>query len=82
MAAPTPPVVVAEIVRSGFVEGHHYGSWVVLDRDGSVLASAGDVEDPMLPRSCNKPVQALGMLEVGLPSVRRAARAVLRLPLR
>ena len=26
------PVVVAEIVRSGFVEGHHYGSWVALDR--------------------------------------------------
>ena len=67
MAVPTSPVVVAEIVRSGFVEGHHYGSWVVLDRDRSVLASAGDVESPMLPRSCNKPVQALGMLEVGLP---------------
>jgi len=66
MAAPTPPVVVAEIVRSGFVEGHHYGSWVALHSDGSVLASAGDVDEPMLPRSCNKPVQALGMLEVGL----------------
>ena len=24
------PVVVAEIVRSGFVEGHHYGSVVAL----------------------------------------------------
>ncbi len=60
------PVVIAEIVRSGFVEGHHYGSWVVLDRDGSVLAAAGDVERPMLPRSCNKPLQALGMLEAGL----------------
>ena len=60
------PVVIAEIVRSGFVEGHHYGSWVVLDRDGSVLAAAGDVESPMLPRSCNKPIQALGMLEAGL----------------
>ena len=59
-------VVIAEIVRSGFVEGHHYGSWVVLDRDGSVLAAAGDVDSPMLPRSCNKPVQALGMLEAGL----------------
>src|SRR3954452_7686402 len=71
MAAPTTqstarPVVVAEIVRSGFVEGHHYGSWVVLDRDGAVLAAAGDVDSPMLPRSCNKPVQALGMLEAGL----------------
>ena len=28
------PVVVAEIVRSGFVEGHHYGSVVALDADG------------------------------------------------
>lgn len=60
------PVVVAEIVRSGFVEGHHYGSWVALDADGSVRASAGVVDAPMLPRSCNKPVQALGMLEAGL----------------
>jgi len=25
--------VVAEIVRSGFVEGHHYGSWVVLSSE-------------------------------------------------
>ena len=60
------PVVVAEIVRSGFVEGHHYGSWVVLAADGSVMASAGEVEAPILPRSSNKPVQALGMLEAGL----------------
>ena len=60
------PVVVAEIVRSGFVEGHHYGSWVALDADGSVRGSAGDVEGPILPRSCNKPLQALAMLEAGL----------------
>jgi L-asparaginase II len=60
------PVVIAEIVRSGFVEGHHYGSWVALDADGTVQASAGDVDGPMLPRSCNKPIQALGMLEAGL----------------
>jgi L-asparaginase II len=60
------PIVVAEIVRSGFVEGHHYGSWVALEADGSVRASAGDVAEPMLPRSCNKPIQALGMLEAGL----------------
>ncbi len=69
--APVPapasaPVVVAEIVRSGFTEGHHRGSWVVLDAAGEVVASAGDVTGPMLPRSCNKPVQALGMLEAGL----------------
>ena len=40
------PVVVAEIVRSGFVEGHHYGSWVALDADGSVRGSAGDEQGP------------------------------------
>src|SRR6476660_7667243 len=60
------PVVVAEIVRSGFVEGHHYGSVVALDADGRVAWSVGDVESPMLPRSCNKPVQAGGMLRSGL----------------
>ncbi len=60
------PVVIAEIVRSGIVEGHHHGSWVALAADGSVLASAGDVTGPMLPRSSNKPLQALGMVEAGL----------------
>jgi L-asparaginase II len=60
------PVVVAEIVRSGFVEGHHYGSVVALAADGSVDWSVGDVTDPILPRSCNKPLQAVGMLRAGL----------------
>ncbi len=60
------PVAVAEIVRSGFVEGHHYGSVVVLDPDGSVAWSIGDVDSPILPRSCNKPMQAVGMLAEGL----------------
>lgn len=60
------PVVVAEIVRSGFLEGHHYGSVVALDQDGSVAYAVGDVTSPVLPRSCNKPVQAVGMLRAGL----------------
>jgi L-asparaginase II len=62
MAAP----VVAEIVRSGFVEGHHYGSLVVLAADGCVDWSVGDARSPILPRSCNKPLQATAMLEAGL----------------
>ena len=33
--------VVAEIVRSGFVEGHHYGSVVALAPDGTVDWSVG-----------------------------------------
>lgn len=58
--------VVAEIVRSGFVEGHHYGSVVALAADGSVDWSVGEVGRPVLPRSSNKPVQALAMVELGL----------------
>ena len=61
-----PAPVVAEIVRSGFVEGHHYGSVVALAADGSVDWAVGDVAAPVLPRSCNKPVQAVGMLRAGL----------------
>ncbi|MDX6360863.1 MAG: hypothetical protein QOH37_3917, partial [Nocardioidaceae bacterium] len=59
-------VVLAEIVRSGFVEGHHYGSVVALAADGSTAYAAGDVTSPVLPRSCNKPLQAVGMLRAGL----------------
>ncbi|GAA4708449.1 asparaginase [Nocardioides conyzicola] len=60
------PAVVAELVRSGFVEGHHYGSVVALGRDGSVAWSVGSVDTPILPRSSNKPLQALGMVRAGL----------------
>jgi L-asparaginase II len=58
--------VVAEIVRSGFVEGRHYGSLVALRSDGSVDWAVGPVDEPVLPRSCNKPLQALAMVELGL----------------
>ena len=61
-----PAPVVAEIVRSGFVEGHHYGSVVALEADGTRAWSVGDVDGQILPRSCNKPLQAVGMLRAGL----------------
>lgn len=57
---------MAEIVRSGFIEGHHYGSVLALAADGSVDWSVGDVAAPVLPRSSNKPLQALAMVELGL----------------
>jgi L-asparaginase II len=59
-------VPVAEIVRNGFVEGHHYGSVVALAADGTVAWSVGEADVPILPRSCNKPLQALGMVRLGL----------------
>ncbi|WP_166134254.1 asparaginase [Nocardioides ochotonae] len=58
--------VVAEVVRSGFVEGRHHGSVVALDAAGRVDWSLGDVASPILPRSCNKPLQALAMVRAGL----------------
>lgn len=63
----TEPVILADVVRSGFVEGHHRGSVVVTNPDGTVEWSVGIVDEPMFPRSSNKPMQSLGMLRNGLP---------------
>ena len=57
---------MAEIVRSGFVEGHHRGSVVALDAGGRVLLERGVVSSPVFARSCNKPLQAMAMVECGL----------------
>ncbi|MFD8736750.1 asparaginase [Streptomyces sp. NPDC059618] len=67
-AAPAPAAlpVLAEVVRSGFVEGHHRGSLVVLAADGSVELALGSVTSPVFPRSSNKPMQAAGILRAGL----------------
>lgn len=59
--------VLAEIVRSGFVEGHHRGDIVRVDPGGNVVWSVGDPDTVIFPRSSNKPLQALGMLRAGLP---------------
>ncbi|MFB7636572.1 asparaginase [Streptomyces sp. NPDC056149] len=63
-AGPSP--VLAEVVRSGFVEGRHRGSLVVLAADGSVERALGDVDAPVFPRSTNKPMQAAAILRAGL----------------
>lgn len=53
------------MIRSGFRESIHRGSVVLLDAAGDVLLAAGDVSSPVLPRSSNKPVQAVAMLRSG-----------------
>ncbi|MEO3978434.1 asparaginase [Streptomyces sp. CAU 1734] len=60
------PPVLAEVVRSGFVEGHHRGSLVLLAADGSVEYALGDPAAPVFPRSSNKPFQAAAVLRAGL----------------
>jgi L-asparaginase II len=57
---------VVEVVRSGFVEARHRASVVALAADGTVDWAAGDADSPIYPRSCNKPMQAVGMLRCGL----------------
>lgn len=64
--SPTVPPVLAEVIRSGFVEGRHRGSLVVLDAAGGVQLSLGEVDVPIFPRSSNKPMQAAAMLRAGL----------------
>ncbi|MFF4254035.1 asparaginase [Streptomyces sp. NPDC001663] len=66
MSQPAIPPVLCEVVRSGFVEGRHRGSLVVLGADGAVELALGDVTSPVFPRSSNKPMQAAGALRAGL----------------
>lgn len=66
VATPVISPVLAEVVRSGFVEGRHRGSLVLLAADGSVDLAMGDVTAPVFPRSANKPMQAAAVLRAGL----------------
>ena len=58
--------VLAEVVRSGFTESLHRGAVAGLDTDGRQVISVGHTDVPFLPRSSNKPLQAVAMLRSGL----------------
>ncbi|WP_441250817.1 asparaginase [Kitasatospora sp. McL0602] len=58
--------VLADVIRSGFTEGHHRGSLVLLAADGSVDFALGTPDAPLFPRSCAKPFQAVATLRAGL----------------
>jgi L-asparaginase II len=70
-------MILAEVVRSGFVESVHHGSVIVLDATGQVVAEAGDVTGPSFPRSSNKPLQTVGMLRAGLRTAEPADLALI-----
>lgn len=57
--------LLAEVVRSGYVEGTHYGSVIALRSDGSVALALGSMDRPIFPRSSNKPLQVTGLLAAG-----------------
>lgn len=58
-------IELVRVLRSGFHEGSHYGSIVITDADGTVQFARGPVDEPMFPRSSNKPFQAIAMLTAG-----------------
>lgn len=56
---------LVEALRGGAVESTHRGAWAVVDADGDVVASAGDIDRPIFPRSAVKLLQALPLVESG-----------------
>ena len=57
--------VLVEVTRAGFVESRHRGACAVVDADGKLLQSWGDVDALVYPRSALKPIQALPLIESG-----------------
>jgi L-asparaginase II len=57
--------ILAELVRGNWVENRHRGAFIVCDAQGKVIASAGDIERPIFPRSAIKSMQALAMVTSG-----------------
>lgn len=57
--------VLAEVTRGDVVESVHRGIVAVVDVDGNLIASAGDVDRPAYFRSSAKPFQAIPVVESG-----------------
>jgi L-asparaginase II len=62
----TPPILL-DVTRSGFVESHHRGSFVLLESGGQVAVAAGTASRPVFPRSSLKPLQAAALVAHGYP---------------
>ena len=60
------PEVLAELVRNDVVESFHTGHLVMLNADGSIYKSKGNIDLPIFPRSSVKSLQASAMVRSGL----------------
>lgn len=58
--------LLVEMKRGGIVESTHRGSLAIIDADGTVAKSFGDTASHIWPRSCNKPLQSVALVEAGL----------------
>ncbi|MFA6313751.1 MAG: asparaginase [Sterolibacterium sp.] len=57
--------VLVETWRGDTVESYHRGALAVVDADGKLLASLGDTDRPIFPRSAVKALQALPLVASG-----------------
>ena len=57
--------ILVEITRGSLVESAHHGAAAVIDADGKVVFSAGDIDAAIFPRSAVKSMQALPLVESG-----------------
>ena len=60
------PAALAEVIRNEMVESVHYGHLVLLNSEGEIQLAIGDINLPIFPRSCVKPLQARAMVNAGL----------------
>lgn len=58
-------VELASLDRNGLVESRHIGAFAMVDRNGSVIESGGDIDATIFPRSTMKPFQAVAAMRAG-----------------
>jgi L-asparaginase II len=57
--------ILVEVWRGGVVESFHRGAYAIVDAAGAIVASRGDIDRPVYPRSAIKILQALPLVESG-----------------
>jgi L-asparaginase II len=57
--------VLVEAWRGNAIESFHRGAVALVDGDGALVASLGDIDRPVFPRSATKLLQALPLVESG-----------------
>lgn len=57
--------ILVDVMRGSAIESTHCGALAVLDAEGAVVASLGDIDRPIFPRSAVKVLQALPLVASG-----------------
>src|ERR1700712_3348024 len=57
--------ILVDVLRGAAIESVHCGALAIIDADGAVVASLGDIDRPIFPRSAVKVLQALPLVASG-----------------